>query len=380
MRNRLALLLCSVLAGIVPISASATVPCEQEAVGVPVLEAGSGITTSAFSIAWSSVSGATKYTVQVAESATFDEGIALEASFADGTMPPGWARNKVTFANNKTTFSGDGTGVAVFAGKGHWLRTPLLARPGVMGWSHAKNTGSGAGTAWSYVVECSATEDFADVTWSETVEVNDSVTVPVAEVADLTGQRNVYVRWRDTRASGTAQRYLSGITVLDALSAETTTTGTSAAFSGLAASTVYYVRVKATTETGDSDWSTTQTVTTSATWTTPVPVPYSWLDGWGLAGGGDYEAAACALAANGANAVWECYVAGLDPTNGTSRLLAMVSMTNGAPCVTWTPDLNEGGTKHERVYTVEGKAALTNDWDAVNADSRFFRVKVSMPE
>lgn len=58
----------------------------------------------------------------------------------------------------------------------------------------------------------------------------------------------------------------------------------------------------------------------------------------------------------------------------------MISMTNGAPCVTWTPDLNEGGTKHERVYTVEGKAALTNDWDAVDADSRFFRVKVSMPE
>ena len=413
MRNRLALLLCSVLAGIVPIRASAEtgkmyvgeislegsstirmeggplvfrlrLDSEQEAVGVPVLEAGSGITTSAFSIAWSSVSGETKYTVQVAESATFDEGIALEASFADGTMPPGWATNKVTFANNKTTFSGDGTGVAVFAGKGHWLRTPLLARPGVMGWSHAKNTGSGAGTAWSYVVECSATEDFADVTWSETVEVNDSVTVPVAEVADLTGQRNVYVRWRDTRTSGTAQRYLSEITVLDALSAETTTTGTSAAFTGLATSTVYYVRVKATTETGDSDWSTTQTVTTadppSATRTTPVPVPYSWLDGWGLAGGGDYEAAACALAANGANAVWECYVAGLDPTNGTSRLLAMISMTNGAPCVTWTPDLNEGGTKHERVYTVEGKAALTNDWDAVDADSRFFRVKVSMPE
>lgn len=117
----------------------------------------------------------------------------------------------------------------------------------------------------------------------------------------------------------------------------------------------------------------------TATRTTPVPVPYSWLDGWGLAGGGDYEAAAWEPAANGANAVWECYVAGLDPTNGTSRLLAIISMTDGAPCVTWAPDLNEGGTKHERVYTVEGKAALTNDWDAVDADSRFFRVKVSMP-
>ncbi|MBR6022190.1 MAG: hypothetical protein IK066_07205, partial [Kiritimatiellae bacterium] len=239
------------------------VPCEPEPVGVPVLGAGSGITTGAFSIAWSGVTGATKYTVQVAESATFDEGVAVSASFEDGAMPAGWATNKVTFANNKTAFSGDGKGVAIFAGSGHWLRTPKLSRPGVMGWSHAKNTGSAAGTAWSYVVECSDTEDFAAVTWTETVEVNDSVTTPAAEVADLTGQRNVYVRWRDTRASGTAQRYLSEIVILDGLTAENTTTGTSAAFSGLAASTVYYVRVKATTATGESDWSEAQTVTTA---------------------------------------------------------------------------------------------------------------------
>ena len=236
---------------------------EPEPVGVPVLGAGSGITTGAFSIAWSGVTGATKYTVQVAESATFDEGVAVSASFEDGAMPAGWATNKVTFANNKTAFSGDGKGVAIFAGSGHWLRTPKLSRPGVMGWSHAKNTGSAAGTAWSYVVECSDTEDFAAVTWTETVEVNDSVTTPAAEVADLTGQRNVYVRWRDTRASGTAQRYLSEIVILDGLTAENTTTGTSAAFSGLAASTVYYVRVKATTATGESDWSEAQTVTTA---------------------------------------------------------------------------------------------------------------------
>ena len=275
------------------------VPCELEPVGVPALGAGSGITTSAFSIAWSSVSGATKYTVQVAESETFDEGVALEASFADGAMPAGWATNKVTFANNKTTFSGDGQGVAIFGGNGHWLRTPKLARPGVMGWSHAKNTGSAAGTAWSYVVECSATEDFSAVTWSETVEVNDSVTVPVAEAVDLTGQRDVFVRWRDTRASGTAQRYLSEIVVLDGLAAETATTATSASFSGLAASTVYYVRVKATTETGDSDWSATQAVTTADPPTAPAaPVlgeatgvtQTGFGIGWGAVAGADrYE-------------------------------------------------------------------------------------------
>jgi hypothetical protein len=42
--------------------------------------------------------------------------------------------------------------------------------------------------------------------------------------------------------------------------------------------------------------------------------------------------------------------------------------------------LNECGTKHERVYTVEGRESLTDgDWVPTNAASRFFRVKVSMP-
>ncbi len=54
-------------------------------------------------------------------------------------------------------------------------------------------------------------------------------------------------------------------------------------------------------------------------------------------------------------------------------------MENGVPVIGWNPDLNEGGTKHERVYAVEGKANLTDTWTATNSASRFFRVKVSMP-
>ncbi len=54
-------------------------------------------------------------------------------------------------------------------------------------------------------------------------------------------------------------------------------------------------------------------------------------------------------------------------------------MKDGEPVIGWEPDLNEGGTKHERVYTVEGKANLTDSWAPTNAASRFFRVKVSMP-
>ncbi len=80
------------------------------------------------------------------------------------------------------------------------------------------------------------------------------------------------------------------------------------------------------------------------------------------------------------NKVWECYVAGLVPTNATDLFRAVISMENGAPVVGWEPDLNEGGTKHKRVYTVEGKENLTDkSWAPTNSASRFFRVKVSMP-
>ena len=120
----------------------------------------------------------------------------------------------------------------------------------------------------------------------------------------------------------------------------------------------------------------------TVTQTTPIPVPYVWLEAFPemLAGfGGDYEAFGNAMAANG-RPVWECYVAGLCPTNATDRFLAMIEMDDGEPVVRWTPDLNEDGTKHERVYTVEGKTNLGDElWGPTNAASRFFRVKVGMP-
>ncbi len=117
--------------------------------------------------------------------------------------------------------------------------------------------------------------------------------------------------------------------------------------------------------------------------TTPVSVPYEWLNGFPElleAAEHDYEAVANGLAANGENKVWECYVAGLNPTNAVERLLAQIAVTNGTPDVWWTPDLNEGGTKSERVYTVEGKTNLVDQsWGPTNESTRFFRVKVEMP-
>ena len=119
-----------------------------------------------------------------------------------------------------------------------------------------------------------------------------------------------------------------------------------------------------------------------ATTTTPVPVPYAWLDAYvGRFGGGDYEAAAHAPGANGV-ALWESYVAGLDPADAASRFTASIALgADGVPRVTWSPDLRAADPP--RAYTVYGKptlgaAAWTPVTDANRAAMRFFKVAVEV--
>ena len=124
---------------------------------------------------------------------------------------------------------------------------------------------------------------------------------------------------------------------------------------------------------------------------TPVPVPYSeiernfktYLD----AANGDHEAAALAIGKNG-YAIWECYVAGLDPDIAESKFTARIEIVNGKPVVTWEPALN--GTNADgtcikegiRVYRLKGSMDLKN-WSIVpdngEAAFNFFKVEVNMP-
>ncbi len=146
-----------------------------------------------------------------------------------------------------------------------------------------------------------------------------------------------------------------------------------------------YLRTSARPADGDCAW------LDAVVWTPEAPesievdgveVPVSWLDEYPTLveeHSGSHEAAANAIAANGVNTVAECYVAGLVPTNATDVFRAIISWKDGAPVITWEPDLNEGGTKHERVYTVEGRESLTQgSWGPTNANSHFFRVKVEL--
>ena len=119
------------------------------------------------------------------------------------------------------------------------------------------------------------------------------------------------------------------------------------------------------------------------TQTTAVPVPYAWLlqnDSEIVDEFDAYEAAAKATAANGRNKVWECYVAGISPTNETARFTAAIEIAGGVPQITWSPNLNTNGI--ERIYTIWGKTNLTDgvEWECpTNSARRFFKVKVDMP-
>lgn len=122
----------------------------------------------------------------------------------------------------------------------------------------------------------------------------------------------------------------------------------------------------------------------------PVPVPFAWLDShpeFLAAFGGNYEAAAKGKAANGMSG-WECYVVGVPPTDADAGLKTLMEIRNGQPSLIPDPDLNEGGTKAERVYNVQGRKSLDGGtWEEApgldgwrGKDWRFFRITVKMPE
>ena len=121
------------------------------------------------------------------------------------------------------------------------------------------------------------------------------------------------------------------------------------------------------------------------TLTTPDPVPYSWLSGFGLGLDSDFESAAKQSigkqSGNGrAWQVWQDYVAGTDPTNENSRFTAKIEVKNGVPVVTWEPDLNTNGIM--RTYKIYGSETLEGGggWQyPTNALHRFFKVTVEIP-
>lgn len=133
----------------------------------------------------------------------------------------------------------------------------------------------------------------------------------------------------------------------------------------------------------DYSWTPTELYTHESS----VPVPYDWILTYLPHTAYEYdhfEAAVRETAANGVNTVEKAYVAGLDPSDPADKFIAKIEMVDGKSVVTWTPDLNEEGTKSVRTYKTWGKDSLDADkWLEVTPenqdDMRFFKVTVGMP-
>ena len=127
--------------------------------------------------------------------------------------------------------------------------------------------------------------------------------------------------------------------------------------------------------------------------TTPVAVPFTWLDQYPAiiaACGNDYEAAANSESPGFMGSgkywsigvpvyVWQDYLMGSDPYKTNDIFKVFIEMVDNKPIITWLPDLNTNG--NARVYTIWGKANLMDKvWHTpTNSATRFFKVEVSMP-
>ena len=128
------------------------------------------------------------------------------------------------------------------------------------------------------------------------------------------------------------------------------------------------------------------------TQTTPVPVPYAWLDAHvpGIAYACEaYEAAAKKTAANGRLSVVDCYVVGLDPESTTNdfKITSFPMKADGTPDLAnleFAPAQSEWNVPGARAV-VKGAATLNGEWKAVEeataaekAAMRFFKVVVEV--
>ena len=120
--------------------------------------------------------------------------------------------------------------------------------------------------------------------------------------------------------------------------------------------------------------------------TTPVPVPYAWLDGYPalLAGqSGDHEAAANATAANGRK-VWACYVVGVDPSDPLDDFrITRFWMDGDMPMFKFNHTTDGSGNSILPYIKLLGKASLTDAWrhvpDGGDSAFRFFAAEVVPP-
>ena len=271
--------------------------------------------------------------------------------------------------------------VATFAIEKVWVIGDTMGKP-----DHGFTTSGDGDTGWTRVTDATAPNGEAMKSGAITHEQSSVLSTTVM------GPGTLSFSWRtsceqdddyewdhaELAVDGVVKLRLNGVTAWTAATTEITGDGEHVI-------EWRYVKDDVESEGEDAAWVANYSWASAwtATRTTEVPVTYAWL----TAHDPDvvdeyeaYEASAKKTAANGRNKVWECYVAGISPTNETAKFTAAIEMVDGVPQITWSPNLNTNGI--ERTYTIWGKTNLTDGaaWECpTNSAHRFFKVTVEMP-
>lgn len=127
-------------------------------------------------------------------------------SFGTTTLPTQggtWAHNS---AITVTTPVRTGARAMGFNGTGDWIRTPQISSPGIFSFWYRRSANT---TAWSCVIETSPDA----ITWTNRGTLS-AITATYQQYnlnLGSLGLTNVYVRIRDTRASGAHERYIDDL-------------------------------------------------------------------------------------------------------------------------------------------------------------------------
>lgn len=134
----------------------------------------------------------------------------VNETFRRGNLPTGWTANSISNYNTG--------GYITYNGAGDWIRTPLLATPGILTFGYARSSTTGN---WSVDIQYS-TNGTNGWTTISTVNLNGATTSFQNTTVNLSAYSNVYIRILDSRGSGTLSRFISTINVTDRSASPTT--------------------------------------------------------------------------------------------------------------------------------------------------------------
>lgn len=135
----------------------------------------------------------------------------INESFESTTFPPtNWSNSSSGWVRS-TNSARTGSASAASNGVNDALTTPLLVNPNQLSFWYRRSTNT---AAWELIVDVSSS---LSGPWTTVKTISSVTTTYQEETTDLSSFQNIYVRFRDNRSSGTAERYIDDVVVTELL-------------------------------------------------------------------------------------------------------------------------------------------------------------------